>query len=180
MRTFVSVEMPEEIRERLSNASQEFSSKGITLVKKEAYHITLQFLGELRESDLDKAKEALSSIRHSRFKVEIKGLSYFDQRFIKVIFAVVKEGDKELKEIYKDIDSELARRGVIYEKENEYEPHATIARVKHVNDKNNLPSTIQKYAEYEFGSFEAGSIFLKKSTPTEQGHVHETLLEVKF
>lgn len=179
MRLFTSVEIPERIKEEISKISREFDRKGITSAKREAYHITLQFFGNATEEQVGKIREALSSVKRETFTVRLSGLDYFG-KLPRVIFIPVKEGSRELTSIYSEIEENLEKVGIFHEKENEYSPHLTIARVRHFADKEEILSKIMAYKYHEFGSFTVESLFLKKSTPTPEGHVHETLLEAKL
>lgn len=179
MRLFVAIEIPEEIREKLWKAARDFGLKGVILSNKDQYHITLQFLGEQEESRLPAIKEALSAVKRNAFKIKISGISTFDQT-LRVLFADIKEGSEELKSIYTNIDSEFAKRGVSYEKENSFKPHLTLARVKFLKDKTLLLPIMAKYSSYDFGKFQARFIILKVSKPSGAGYVYEDLQEVKF
>lgn len=179
MRLFIAVEIPDEIKAELSKAAGELEGKGITKAKQEAYHITLQFLGEQEEKLLEKIKEAMSSVKQGRFTVRISGLSFF-RPVTRVIFAEVKEGSEELESVYSQIDRNLARADLAYERERDYRPHITIARVKRFADKNLILPIVKKYSEREFGTFTAESMVLKESRTTPTGHEHVVLHKVKF
>lgn len=177
MRLFVAIEIPPEIREKLWKAARDFGLKGVLLTNKDQYHFTLQFLGEIEESKLPEVKEALSAVSHNKFSIKISGISSFDPT-LRILFADVKDGAAELKSLYSSIDTELAKRGISYEKENDFKPHLTLARVKFLKDKTLLLPIMAKYASQEFGKFQARSIILKVSKPTATGYVYQDLHEV--
>lgn len=179
MRLFMAIEIPGEIREKLWRAARDFGIKGVILSNKDQYHITLQFLGETEESRLPAIKEALSAVNCKAFRIKISDISSFDPT-LRVLFADIKEGSEELKSIYASIDSEFAKRGITYEKENKFKPHLTLARVKFLKDKTLLLPIMAKYSSYEFGKFQARSIILKVSKPSASGYVYEDLHEVKL
>ncbi|HUB92374.1 MAG TPA: RNA 2',3'-cyclic phosphodiesterase [Candidatus Saccharimonadales bacterium] len=179
MRLFVAVDIPGEIKEKLWEAAKAFELKGVILSKKENYHVTLQFLGEVDESRLQGVKDALSSVKAEGFGVTLSGISTFDAT-LRVIFAEVKAGSEELRKIYSQIDAELAKKGIRYEAENSYKPHVTLARVKFAKDKTPIPPLIRKYSSYDFGRFKARAIVLKVSRPSGSGYVYENIHKVEL
>jgi RNA 2',3'-cyclic 3'-phosphodiesterase len=179
MRLFVAIDIPEEIREKLWKAAKDFGIRGVVLSKRDQYHVSLQFLGETEESKLLSIREALSTVKQKDFGVKIAGITSFDQT-LNVIFADIKGGSEEIKSIYASIDSELAKRGIAYKKENAFKPHVTLARVKFLRDKTLLLPIMAKYSVSEFGKFQARSIILKVSKPTPEGYAYEDLQEVKL
>jgi len=179
MRAFIALEVPEEIKEKIEELQKEFGSEGIVLVKKEAMHITLQFLGNIGEVDVAKVREAMQEIGSAPFEVRLVGLSCFTPEFIKVVFAKVTAGSEELVEIYKELADALKEKGLAFEKE-EYIPHLTLARVKRVRNKDALVSAINKHSALDLGSFTASGISLKESILTPEGPVYNTLYELKL
>ncbi|MGA3020769.1 MAG: RNA 2',3'-cyclic phosphodiesterase [Candidatus Micrarchaeales archaeon] len=179
MRAFIAIEVPDEIKNRVETLQKELQSSGIILVKKEAMHLTLQFLGEINAEEVELVKSAIEKASRAPFRINLSGISYFSPDFIKVIFVAVREGTAELNELYTKLADALTEREIRFERE-EYMPHLTIARVKHVGDRKNLIDEINKHSSLEFGSFEAKSIFLKKSTLTPNGPIYENLYELKL
>lgn len=179
MRAFIALEVPEEIKERVEALGKELGAEGLTLVKRNAMHITLQFLGEISEEQAGHVKEAMQTIKFAPFQAELSGISYFTPQFIKVIFIKVARGSDELKELYAKLGDALSASEVSFENEN-YVPHLTVARVKHIGDKRRLLQTIGNHAGTEFGSFAASSVVLKKSVLGPSGPEYSDLYELKF
>lgn len=177
MRSFVAIDIPDALRERIAAASSAFSSEGLTMVKGDALHITLQFLGELNNAKLAAAKEAVEDFDQKKFEVDLSGVSYFtaDDGTIRVIFVKVGKGYEELKGIYAAISANLARKGIRFINEKDYVPHVTIARVKRCKNKAQLIEMIRTHSDINFGSFTADSISLKQSTLTLNGPIYSDL-----
>ncbi len=179
MRLFIGVEIPEEIKARLWGVAEKFDFSGVTLSRRENYHITMQFLGEVPESKLQDIKDSMSSTAGNSFHADVHGLSSFGDR-MRVLFADLGEGSEELRSLYSRLGAELRNHGVACEEEKAYRPHVTLARVKFINDRDALASAFEKYSSTDFGSFVADSIFLKSSVPTPLGHLHQILYERKL
>lgn len=182
MRLFVAIDIPEEVKEKIYSTAKDFSMPGVSLTKKETYHVTMQFLGERREDELSSIKSALSEITAEKFRTHLSGVSYFEPSRINVIFACVSEGKDEISGIYNKINSSLRRHGVFFEDEREYAPHVTISRIKHLNQgpKDKLLSLLERHSADDFGSVDVVSVLLKKSTQAPEGRIHETLYEAKL
>ncbi len=179
MRAFIALDVPEEMKQKAEALGNDFRIGGITLVKKEAMRITLQFIGEIDAAQAEKVTYAMKSLKFKPFKVTLSGLSYFTPRMIKVIFVEVSEGAPELKVIYEKLSSALRRYGVSFERED-YVPHFTIARVKWAKEMRKLRDAIEKNSKIELGSFEAKEISLKESDFTPSGPVYRNLYELRF
>lgn len=180
MRVFIGIDIPEDIKARISEVSARLHINGLVPVRESAYHITLQFLGEVPEEGIANIEDALSRVRPGKFEAEIRGLSFFSPRYLKVIFARLRSGDPELRALYRKIDSQLLKNGIAYEKERDYAPHVTIARVKYVKGRREVISRIEEYSDYEFGNFVVDSFALKKSIQKDDGPVYSDLCKFKL
>jgi RNA 2',3'-cyclic 3'-phosphodiesterase len=179
MRAFISLKVPEEVKDKAERLQAEMPREGLLFVRRPAMHITLQFLGEMSPEDLDRAKAAMQTIKFKPFRISISGVSYFSPDFIKVVFAKVGEGDAELRELYLKVCDALSSASVPFEKED-YTPHFTIARVKHVRKREDLIDAISMLSSAELGSFDAKSLFLMQSDLTPEGPVYTDLYELQL
>lgn len=174
MRAFIAIEVPEELKERVLAASEKLKTESIVLVKKEAMHITLHFLGDITEAEAEKVKEAMNSVTHRPFEASLSGISCFTPNFIRVIFADVTKGKEEISAIHRELSTPLSGAGIRIERE-EFVPHLTIARVKYAADRGRLLDLIKRNSAAEFGSFAVNSIVLKKSLLAASGPLYTEL-----
>lgn len=173
VRTFIAVELPDEIREKISRIQPGFGLKS-GIVARDNIHITLKFLGEVQDAKVEKIKAALDGIKTSSFQAHVRGVGVFPNLgYIRVIWAGVAEGADKFVELSSAVESALVPLG--FAKEKKFTPHATIARVKSVADKNALTARIKELADAEFGTFTVGEVKLKKSTLTPKGAIYEDL-----
>jgi RNA 2',3'-cyclic 3'-phosphodiesterase len=179
MRAFISIEVPEDVKDKTEKLQAELPREGLLFVRRPAIHITLQFLGERDGDGLDKIKAAMQNVKFRPFKVDLSGVSYFSPDFIKVVFAKVGEGDAELRELYSKLCDALDAGGVPLQKED-YTPHLTLARVKHVRNREDLIDAISMLSSAELGSFEAKSIHLMESNLSPGGPVYKDLYELQL
>lgn len=182
MRTFIAIDLPEELKKKLSEFQDELKKQDLVAASWTSdYHLTLKFLGEVNEKKLEEIKKNLENIckKTKSFKLELKGIGTFpSEKYIRVLWIGADIGDKQAKDLQKEIDSELVN--LSFEKEKRYANHLTLARVKAVKDKNKLKELFEKYKDKSFGTFTVDKIKLMKSTLTPKGSVYETLKEFRL
>ncbi|MEM2175107.1 MAG: RNA 2',3'-cyclic phosphodiesterase [Candidatus Micrarchaeia archaeon] len=171
MRCFIAIDIPEDLKEKInefqSDLEKMFKNK-IKFVEKENLHITLKFLGEINEKELEKLKRILESIKFSPFKVRLKEIGFFpDEKFIRVIW-IGGFSDGKLEEISKIINEKLKKENFYFDER--FSPHLTIGRVKEKIDITKINR------EIDFGEFTVKEIKLKKSTLTQEGPIYEDLV----
>ena len=74
MRAFICIELSEEVKKEISkiiDKVKKVDSVRAKFVEPENIHLTLMFLGEISDKEAEMTKEALSSIKMKKFKVEL-------------------------------------------------------------------------------------------------------------
>jgi 2'-5' RNA ligase len=132
-RTFVAVFPPPEVRKTLFQAAQNLpTSRDFHLVGQEKIHLTLKFLGDITEDDLDRLKQALQPIRgrHDPFEVSTSGFGAFpSERKARILWAGIEEGKEHLRNLAADVENLLEPAD--FERETrQYVPHLTLARTR--------------------------------------------------
>jgi RNA 2',3'-cyclic 3'-phosphodiesterase len=133
VRLFVAVFPPLEIREKLHHAALNLPIEGaVRWVRPENVHLTLKFLGNAREEDLDGIVAATGSVcaRHERFEATTSGFGAFPSaRRARVVWAGVGEGSERLRVLAEDLEAALEPLG--FERERRpYAPHVTLGRAR--------------------------------------------------
>jgi len=153
----------------------------VKLVEPKNIHITLKFLGDTDEEQVDEIEEIIKKAVEGidPFKIQLKSTGVFpNQNYIKVVWVGIYNGD-QIGIIANKIDEKLSEIG--FKKENrEFSSHLTIARVKSAINKEQLLQVIDKYKEFEFAEIKVDSIKLIKSELTQKGPIYTTLKEVKM
>lgn len=181
VRSFVAVELEDEIRRRLIAAQNAIPSAGakLKLVEPQNIHLTMKFLGEVPEEKIGEIDESLKEAASGfqKFPARVKGIGVFPGlSYIKVMWAGVSEGREQIIELQKKVDAALQPLGFRLDKR--FHPHATIARVKFVKDKGKLVEFIKERADEDFGEMEVQGLTLKQSTLTPKGPIYSTLADV--
>ncbi len=177
VRAFIAVDIndPETVRQ-IMNMREELlrvGGGGLKPVDPENLHITLWFLGEIGEAEVDMVSEALRKIDVDPFSITLSGLGYFPGGGrINVIWVGVSNGAEELQNIHSKLERSLT--GIKLEKQK-FTPHLTICRVKYVTDKNALLDVIKRNSKKFFGEQKVDKIALKKSVLTPSGPIYSDI-----
>ena len=163
MRLFIALNIPEEIKEKFALVTKrlKYRTKKISWVKEENFHITLKFLGEVKEERLPAISEAASRCVKEAvpFKVLFSGLGAFpDTNNPRIIWAGVKDGAAELSSIAASIEESFEKLGFAKEK-RPFSSHLTLGRVRSSRAAGIPPEELGG----EFGSFTAEKIDLMQS-----------------
>ena len=172
MRTFISIDIPEEVGDKIKNiqdALPEFYGKK---TEHENLHLTLKFLGEIDEQKIEEVKNKLKEIKLKKFESEIDCIGVFSEKFVRIVWLHLNNCG----ELQKIVDDKLED---LFPLEKRFMSHLTIARVKKLKDKNEFLKKLDEIKIPEI-KFNVKSFKLKKSTLTEQGPVYETAEEYKL
>ncbi|MBM3249284.1 MAG: RNA 2',3'-cyclic phosphodiesterase [Candidatus Omnitrophica bacterium] len=187
MRTFIAIELPEEIKGALSRLQEKLKAAGadVKWVEPENIHLTLKFLGERDDKRVEKIKELLDEACAGRkpFLMRLDKVGAFPSlNSPRVIWVSVREGDTEAKEIAADLEEKICRLGIPKE-ERPFQSHITIARLRSPQNRQPLVQELKKLEDKplpENLGFTVKKITLFKSTLTPKGPVYESLKEANL
>jgi RNA 2',3'-cyclic 3'-phosphodiesterase len=178
IRTFIAIFPPPEVREALYNASQNLpTSKDFRLVGQEKIHLTLKFLGDVSEDELDEVKQALEPIRqrHDPFEVSTSNFGAFpSEKKARILWAGIEEGAQQLRSVAENVDTLLEPTG--FERETRpYVPHLTLGRARArrttLDNSKTAPPTLR---------FTVSSVDLVKSAQSKHGADYSVLATYPF
>ena len=176
IRTFIAVELPDRFIPEIEKIRNTLDMPGIKLVDPNQVHITLKFLGNINENDVEYILSSLSQVNCPAFEAKIKGVGVFPKTsYIKVVW-LGAQGNFDL--LHDEVERVLS--GFKFEKDPHFSPHATLARVKQMRDKVILLEKLKKLEPIDLGTMKVGLISLKKSTLTPGGSIYETLGEIRL
>ncbi|MBE0523287.1 MAG: RNA 2',3'-cyclic phosphodiesterase [Methanosarcinales archaeon] len=177
IRTFIAVELPHSMKELIESIQQEMDLKGLKLVKPELVHLTLKFLGDITESQVEPISTALSEIHCTPFNSRIAGVGVFpNPSYIKVVW-LGAHGEFDL--LHSEVERVLKEFRFKKDK-GKFTAHATLARVKYLDEssKSQIAHILAKLQDVDLGELQVKTITLKKSTLTPKGPIYETLKEI--
>ncbi|MEJ2251460.1 MAG: RNA 2',3'-cyclic phosphodiesterase [Candidatus Lokiarchaeota archaeon] len=187
IRTFIAFDLEDqntinnikELTDRLKK-----NQDRLKIVKPENLHITVKFLGDIKESKAPKIFEILNSeinekvLGNKVYNYTLKGVGQF--RSYSILW-IGFEGDIDfLQEIKETLEVKLNERlNIKKDKRRKFDPHLTIGRLRknRINYKNfdTFKNIIKDNQNTEFGKFKISEIKLKKSVLTPQGPIYSNL-----
>lgn len=185
MRAFIAVPLPPELRDKLGKISLYLRDNcpGVKWVSPENIHLTLKFLGEVKEDRLSRINKLLDEVvdKHGVIQAEVGGIGCFPNlRRPRVIWVGVKDQRKRLELLARDIEEKLAQLGFKREK-RKFSGHLTLGRVKkRSSGLLDLEATFRRAGAESLGSLKIDMILLLKSTLTPRGAVYDTISEHKL
>jgi 2'-5' RNA ligase len=176
VRTFVAVDLPEEMRNRIAAVAGALrgSAARLTFVAPAQIHVTLAFLGEVEPDRIPGVADALAAVRPAPFELAVGPIVGNSRSSPRTLWCPCA-GDGSLSTLAGAVGAVLEPLGFPRERRS-FRGHATVARVKVFH-----PSLLDRLASLpreSFGTFRVDRFRLKKSTLTPQGPVYEDLAEV--
>jgi 2'-5' RNA ligase len=185
VRAFISIEIPENIKDNIEKSIDEmkFTLSPLKWVDKKNLHITLKFLGWVVDEKVDGMISSVADLAKGfgSIKMNFAGLGVFpNAKHPRVIWVGINEGSDKIKELAEKIDARLSSEGYRKEEEREFSPHLTIGRIKEKIDAEPLGKFMEKNATTEFGGFTAEHISVMKSTLRRSGPIYEEIKQVRL
>jgi len=149
-RLFVSLELPESVRQRLAERNPHLG--GVRWLEPRQVHLTLSFLGNVPEDVQEKLEKHLSAIEWKSFFLPLTGFGAFPGKGRpNVIWIGVGSGHPHLFQLHKRVQEAALAAGLEPDLHS-FHPHVTIARCRDVS-----PETIRPFLKAHAG-FDAGMI----------------------
>lgn len=127
IRLFVGIALPEDIRARLTGLCG--GVPGARWIAPENFHLTLRFIGDVSEGEMEDIHHALAGVRTRRFDMTLSGVGHFETAGQVRALWVRVEKNPELSALKARIDSALTRIGLEPE-ERRFTPHITLSRLR--------------------------------------------------
>lgn len=174
VRAFIGTAIPEDIKSYVSDIQQQLMMSDIDakFVEPKNLHISLSFLGDVDDRQLENIIFKLDEISKSykKFEITIDELQMIpNENFVRVIALGVKSVVLEnlRKEIVDGIDGKS------------HEAHLTLARVKSTSDRKGIVKAVNGIRWREM-SIEVGHIHLIKSVLGREGPVYTIIHDAKL
>lgn len=130
MRLFVALELPPDLRARLSGLATR-GIPGTRWVEPENYHLTLRFIGETPAWQAEEIDFALADLRVRAFSLTFAGLGTFNKGGRATALWVGIDRNDQLVHLRGKIETALQRAGLEPERRR-FSPHVTLARLDNV------------------------------------------------
>lgn len=171
MRCFIAIDLPINIKDEIENIQRKFREYS-SLTKKENLHLTLLFLGEKNDKEINEIKNDLEEICKSKKEIDckLKDVGIFPNlNYMRIIWVGLKDDD-EILNLQKEISDKLE-----FKNNKEFKSHITIARVKSKRNKKEIQKLIEELETFDGSKFKVKKIKLKKSVLTPKGPIYYDL-----
>jgi len=182
-RVFIAIAIPKSLEQKLAQLQTELAPavQGFRWASALPFHLTLTFLGEIPNRDLNAigqiAEESAQPIEP--FELEVKGLGAFPSPGRpRVIWAGVTAPNlKPLFDLQESLAGSLERIGHPPD-DRRFNPHVTLGHRKHGRGgAASLAGLIERYSLWSAGQFRVADVQVFASTPGRAGSVYTVLSE---
>ena len=183
IRSFIAIELSPDIIGGIAGIQERLRSSGadVRWVKPDGIHLTLKFLGDIEEGDVDNIANCMKSSADgtSPFTVEIKEVGTFPNlRNPRVLWVGVTE-NSSLSVLQSKIEKTL--KGIGFPRENRpFRPHLTMGRVKSPKLKDKLIEALEKERTQELGTMPVEELILFRSDLRPGGAIYTRLRTVNL
>ena len=183
LRAFLASEIPSPIQDGIQNATSKLrttlGNAAIRWVPAHNIHLTLKFLGDVSESNLELIKQMLvaEAAQHQCFKVQIEGIGSFPNARRPRVLWIGLQGPPSLVTLQHSIDSFASRLGYRSE-EHGFSPHLTIGRVRQdvtAAELQKIRCALEETRIGALGTAQVKAIYLFKSELNANGSIYTKL-----
>lgn len=184
-RCFISVDCPPNVQAAIATFQEKFDDvPGVRLVDPAQTHVTLKFLGEIADDELDQVEElladAVASADITSFEARFGRLGVFPEYdYISVIWVGVPKGGSAMETVHEAIEARFVDAGYEPEPHDEFTPHVTIARMDHGEGKETVQALLRT-EDPDLGGTTVEEVRLKESHLRADGPEYETLSAVRL
>jgi 2'-5' RNA ligase len=181
VRAFIAIEIDPEVVNKICQTIDDLKSRisGIRWLPAANLHLTVKFLGDVAEGQIDAIGAALTVALHPfpRFTINAKGLGVFpDSRRPRILWVGLT--GEQLAALAACVESSLLPLGFAPENKN-FTPHLTIGRWRQFDrPARTLKQELEKWREYEFGRSTIEQVTLFQSVLKPEGAVYSRLKTV--
>jgi 2'-5' RNA ligase len=184
IRTFIAIEIPDEIRNKIGELQNSLKKVGgrISWTKPGNIHLTLKFLGDTDDNLIDEIASQLQASTASiqPIQITIGSVGTFPNfKYPRVIWVGAESEENRLRELAVKIEEGVERFG--FKKENRpFSAHLTLGRVKDVKGIQPVMDKLKDQENFEAGLFLAKEVLLIKSELHPAGAIYTPLRKVMF
>ena len=184
VRSFVAVELPEDVKAALAAAQRELELTGVRVrwASAETLHVTVKFLGDVERTQLVEVARAVEGVaaQCEPWEAELTGLGWFPPRGRpRVVWAGVEAGRVRLIELAEAVEGALEPLGFPLESRR-FHPHVTLGRVRSSGDLSVLTAALKEGGGRRFGAFEVDSVITFESELRPKGPIHTVVATARL
>ena len=183
IRTFIAVKITPEksLLDLIVDLKRNLKSEEIRWVDINNLHLTLRFLGETNQFQVNEIVKMLDSIskKFQPFQFELKGVSIFKKKTQPRVLFVSVENDFVLKQIASEV-LEMSKTLNFKAEENNFNAHLTLGRIKFIQNKDAFYSLVKKFSGTKFQSVLVSEIIFYQSILGSEAPTYKPIKIVKL
>jgi 2'-5' RNA ligase len=188
IRSFIAIELPDELKaglDRLQDSLKSGGQRGVKWVNPYSIHLTLKFLGDIETDRTDAIVRAMEASVQGipPFRLEVKDLGVFPNlRRAQVIWAGVSGEVDRLSQLQQRLESNLTPLGFTAETRR-FTPHLTLARLRNqasLAERQNMGQLISNTRFDTTYNIEVKAINLMRSQLTREGAIYHRISSVEL
>lgn len=184
MRTFIAIELPDDIRSALDTLTVRLRASRIraSWVRAENIHLTLRFLGEISVDHVQRLSGILASAYKDTvpFFLIVRGTGAFPNvRNPNIVWAGVEPAEGPLEKVQAAAETAALSIGCKAERRS-FHPHLTLARIKDPAEGRKLLPYLAEERNWSAGAFQAAGVSLFSSQLTPHGAMYTRLAHFPF
>ena len=164
-RIFLAINLPDSTKKELLSYKEKWPELPARWTLPENLHITLLFLGNMSEKDLQELLLFSQGVtkKHNPFEIELSGIEYGPSSSNPRMIWITVQESKELHSLQKDIQQ-------FRPNENSFSPHLTLARLRQMEfrriDPEERPEIHEEFSiHFSVNSFEIMESNLRRQSP---------------
>ena len=165
MRLFMAIELPDDLKDRLVGLKTAITAAN--WVKREGYHLTLSFLGEVEAARVPAITAALTNVQSPPFMVTLGGVGRFPPRGSARVLWVGIDHQPALMTLQQQVERALVPLGFPPE-DRLFSAHITLARLKS-DARREVEAFLEQHRAFRADPFPVSAFYLIESTLTPQG-----------
>jgi 2'-5' RNA ligase len=181
IRAFIAIELPEEVRAAIEQAQARLKRAHlgvkVSWTKVSNVHLTLQFLGYIAETAVEKIGAALQAVAegHAVFDLAVRGAGAFPNELApRVLWVGCDDAVGKLKALANAVQTAMLRLGLESE-HRAFAAHLTLGRVKFPRPDAALTRALDSIKNDAFGTMRVEAIHLFESQLHPQGSIYTKL-----
>ncbi|MHC4061924.1 MAG: RNA 2',3'-cyclic phosphodiesterase [Planctomycetota bacterium] len=187
MRVFVAIDIDRSIRKALGDLQRQLQGKldikkgDVKWVSPEAMHLTLKFLGEIKDEKVVEVCNIIKDVadRRESFELDVESVGCFGGKSARVVWVGCGRNCDLLHRLQEDIEHHLADAGWPEEKRR-FTGHLTLCRVRNPRAGFRLAQLTEAYRDFRLGTMSAEAVVVYQSQLRPSGPVYTALGNYKL
>jgi 2'-5' RNA ligase len=184
MRLFIAIEIPDGTKQEMAKAQEQLRRSGADAgwTRPEGTHLTLKFLGEVPEAQVEEVKMALAKTVEGKggFRLEVAGVGVFpNARNPRVAWIGVSGDLGKLAALQASVEDAMTEIGFERE-ERDFTPHLTLGRIKYIRSHDAWQKALDGIKDIRLPGFDVTAVSLMKSELKRTGAVYTEIAKIEL